>query len=255
MLPCRLRGPATSVADSPVLLACAEGAAEWYFREKFDGRGCTYSQLLEVLEEEWKRTPFFAARATISPLLYHQRSTTLGRVCSRLRDLFCIYEIVQPVEPYSLEIDGITISGSYAVVRSDRRKRHGIVVYLRDGGPRARPLVPDAASFARYLDLQRRDAGWDSIGVLHWWVSSYIATEHQPDRTFAENVMRGVAANVLAPGFPNPGTHCRACSTRGCRLDIARLEPEEKAAGLFAIQNGGPDQLAPAVCFNEPSQR
>ena len=110
-------------------------------------------------------------------------------------------------------------------MRSARRKREGIVTYLRDGGVRARPLRPDIISHARWLDLADRDAGFDTIVTLNYWVTRDLACQHRPDRTFAARVVAGAANLVSANPYPAPGEQCLRCTGMGCRPDLKPVQP------------------------------
>jgi hypothetical protein len=114
----------------------------------------------------------------------------------------------------------LTITGEYAVLRSSRRKRQGLVLYLRYGGLFFRPLVPDIVSFARGADAfnEWQTQGWDvkRLGVLHYWVDGDRVALHQLRPEFANSVLLGAAGVAMRPPFPIPGEYCRCCRTRNC---------------------------------------
>jgi hypothetical protein len=120
-----------------------------------------------------------------------------------------------------LTIDGIGITGEYAVVRSSRRKRQAFVLYLRYRGVKIRPLTPDIVSFARWVHFSNEPNtrlwwGVDDISVKHYWVNQELDVEHRPDRQLASAVLLGVAGVVSGPPFPIVGEHCLSCPTHSC---------------------------------------
>ena len=80
---------------------------------------------------QWQRTAAFQARDRIPVKKYNRLVMEDVRACRRLRDLIWRCEILQPVSRYELAVDGIVITGEYAVLRSSRRRNHAFVPYLR----------------------------------------------------------------------------------------------------------------------------
>src|ERR1700678_72027 len=168
----------------------------------------------------------FQGRNDIPQKEYEIRVREGFRVCRRLRDVIWRSEILQPVTPYALLIGGVVITGEYAVLRPSRLKKHAFALYLRHGGMKMRPLIPDVVSFARRLDLSDRwidtsNHHWaiKSIGVMHYWVARDLAPEPNPDRNFSTDVLLGAVSVATGNPFPLPGDHCLACPTRACRPD------------------------------------
>jgi hypothetical protein len=232
-LECPLRlTPSSSLLESPVL-TCAENTARWLIAEQVGWRAPSAAATREVFDAEWKRTQYFQARAEIPPKEYATCVREGVRACRRIRDIIFRCEILQPVSPYALAIGDAAVAGEYAVLRSSRRKNHAFALYLRHKGVRIRRLVPDVVSFARWLDLGNRwtapkNHHWkvNSVGVMHYWVSSDLSAEHKLDREFAREVLRGAVNVYTGPAFPVPGDHCKLCPTRACRPDdLVRPNP------------------------------
>ena len=217
-LECPLRyTDSTMVPESPVVLIQAENTFRWLVDELRAGRAPTVSETQEFFEKA-----YWHSWGALSQKAREQQAKDLTRACRRLRDIVWQYEILQPVSPYSLTVDGVQITGEYAVFRSSRRKKEGFAMYLRHQGMRKRPLRPDIVSFARWLDLANRvDPGWgiQSVGVMHYWVARDFAAAHKPDRQFAVDVIRGAVAVVKGRPFPVLGEHCRTCLRTACRPD------------------------------------
>jgi hypothetical protein len=93
---------------------------------------------------------------------------------------------------------------------------------------------PNVVSFVRYLDLLRRDAGFDSIAVRHFWVGADYSADHNPEAEEAEAVLEGVGDFLAANPFPIVGEHCRECTGMRCRPDLAGVDVVGKAPDLFA---------------------
>ena len=179
-----------------------------------------------MFDTEWKGTPYFHSRTDIPAKEYEIRVREGSRACRRIRDIVFRCEVLQPLSPYALPIGDAVITGEYAVLRSSRRRNHAFALYLRHKGIRIKRLVPDVVSFARRLDLGNRwtapeNRHWkvNSIGVMHYWVSSDLSAEHKVDREFAAEVLRGAVNVFTGPAFPAPGDHCLLCPTRACRPD------------------------------------
>jgi hypothetical protein len=86
--------------------------------------------------------------------------------------------------------------------------------------------VPDIISFALRLDLGNRwtdpvNHNWkvNTIGVMHYWITSELSAEHRLDREFAAESLLGAVNAFTGPPFPVPGDHCTSCPTRACRPD------------------------------------
>lgn len=175
-----------SVEPASPMLTSAEKTAAWLIDEIARGRNPSAADTRSLFEMHWQ--PAVSAQdGELSAQDYTAQLLQIPHACWRIREVIWSREILQPMLPYKLTINGITITGEYAILRSSRRKRHAYVLYLRDAGVRRRPLVPDVLSCARWLDLHDRWAGvsnqWkvSSAGVLHYWVTTDFAAEHKPD--------------------------------------------------------------------------
>jgi hypothetical protein len=175
--PMRSCGQNTVQEESPILTS-AEKTAQWLIAEIADGRTPSLQETHRRYFAEWDQKGYIQSRDGIllkeSEILIRKGIT----VCRRLRDIIWRCEILQPVTPYSLAIGDVVITGEYAVLCYPRRKKHAFALYLRDGGVKIRPLIPDVVSFARKVDLANRwldpsNHHWaiESIGVLHYWVA------------------------------------------------------------------------------------
>jgi len=155
-LECPLRADgANSGPESPVL-ECAEGTSRWLLAEIAAGHQPTAVETREFFEIEWQQTNYFQARDSVPRKQYQRRLMEGVRACTRLRDLIWTHEILQPVSRYELTVDGIVITGEYAVLCSSRRKTHAFIPYLRYKGLKIRPVIPDIVTFARWLDASNR---------------------------------------------------------------------------------------------------
>jgi hypothetical protein len=223
-LQCPMRSNGSSTGPESPVLACAESTATWLIKEMQARRPPTASETREFFDARWKQTAYFQSRDTNPQKEYARRVMESLQACRRLRDIIWRCEILRPVTPYQFPIGEVLITGEYAVLRCSRRKKHAFALYLREGGVKLKPLVPDIVSFARRLDLGDRwtenpDWGVQSIGVMHYWVSRNFSAEHKPDRQFCIDVLHGAVGAVTGPAFPVPGDHCLTCPTRACRPD------------------------------------
>lgn len=218
-LQCPIRSDgSTSGPESPVL-NCAESTARWLIEEIAAGRQPTAGETREYFDTEWQQTAFFQSRDAI-PLRKYDRMFMEGlRACRRLRDLIWRCEILQPVCRYELPVDGVVITGEYAVLRSSRRKSHAFVPYLRYKGLKIRPVIPEIVTFARWVAANRAPAReWriNRMVVMHYWINQDLAAEYQPNPDFAGQVLRGVAGMISLPRYPRTGEHCLTCPKRNC---------------------------------------
>ena len=218
-LECPLRSDGSNSGPELPVLQCAENTGEWLISEIAAKRQPTAGETREFFDIQWKQTNYYQSLDELSSNQYSRVMEGVQAV-ARLRDVIWKSEILEPVLPYELPVDDLVITGRYAVLRSSRRKRQAFVLYLREGGVKLRPLVPDMVSFARWVHASKRpevkDWGVNRIAVMHYWVNQYLAAEHQPDPTFAENALVGAAGVISGPPFPIPGKHCQSCPTRGC---------------------------------------
>lgn len=193
-----LVGGSRIIPESPILPA-AEKTAACLIDDIVHGRNPTAADTRRFFETHWQQA-YSHSQDTLAPEDYVTQLQQIPHACWRLRDIIWTREILQPVRPYRLTVDGLTIKGEYAVLRSSRRKRHAYVLYLREGGVKRRPLVPDVISFARWLDLQNRWAEISSewriktIGILHYWVTTDTSLEHRPDLDNARQVVTNAVA-------------------------------------------------------------
>ena len=219
-LECSLRKNAGSPPQTPVL-QCTQSTLRWLVSEIASGRNPTASQTREYYDLEWKQTDLFHSRDRVPQKVYYRWVMEGLKACSRLRDILWQREILDPVSRYELCVKDVVITGEYAVLWSSRRKRQADVLYLRYGGVKIRPLIPDIVSFARWLDVTNRVAArsWHvhRIGVLHYWVSQNLAARHEPDPEFARHVLLGAAGAICREPFLNVGKHCLTCTSRACR--------------------------------------
>jgi len=218
-LECPLRSPAIPAWESPIL-PCAEYTARWLTAELAKGHAPTCADTRGFFENELNQMISFQKGSP--PKKYALWLRKGIHACFRLREILWRCEILQPVTPYTLHIHPqAVLTGEYAVLRSSRRKKHAVALYLRYQGVKIRPLVPDVVSFARCLDLgtlipNHPDWGIESLGVLHYWISPDLSAEHTPDREAATQVMLGAAGVLSGHPFPVPGAHCLSCPTRAC---------------------------------------
>ena len=59
----------------------------------------------------------------------------------------------------------------------------------------------------------------NTIGVMHYWITSDLSAEHKLDREFAAESLLGAVNAFTGPPFPVPSDHCTSCPTRACRPD------------------------------------
>ena len=187
-------GKPSAEPESPLLIAAEETAA-WLIDETDHGRYPGARHTWKVFEDHWERA-FPKSAGVMSSKDYCEQLQQIPHACCRLRDLIWPREVLQPVRPYKLIVDGVTITGQYAVLRSARRRKHAQIIYLRHSGERRRPLIPDTLSTARWLYIDARWAqvasAWqiNSIGVLHYWIANAdFAAEHKPDVASAKQML------------------------------------------------------------------
>jgi hypothetical protein len=251
-LECPLRSTASSVALESPVLSCSENTARWLIAERFGGRAPSAAATRDVFDSEWKGTQYFQARTEIPAKEYEIRVREGIRACRRISDIIFRCEVLQPISPYQLPIGDAVITGEYAVLRSSRRRNHAIALYLRHKGVRIKRLVPDVVSFARRLDLGNRwidpvNRDWkvNTVGVMHYWITSDLSAEHKLDRVFAAEALRGAVNVFTGPPFPVPGDHCMSCPTRACRPDdLVRTGNAGIALKLLRRQAAGKVQHA-----------
>jgi hypothetical protein len=217
--PARSNSLASTSEDGSALLTCAEHTARWLSDELANGRQPTARETRYYFDGVWTQTAYFQMREKI-PMKKYAATVMRGmRACYRLRDVFWRCEILQPVLPYELSVGGMVLTGEYAVLRSSRYKKHAFALYLRQGGVKKMPLVPDVVSFARWLKSNAfAEWGVDSIAVMHYWVGQYLQAKHLPYRQEAVDVLEGAAGVITGRAFPIPGPHCSGCG-RPCRSD------------------------------------
>jgi len=136
-------------------LQCAENTARWLIDEIATRRQPTEGDTRDFFDLQWQQTALYESPDAI------QKEYEEGVLaCSRVRDLIRRCEVLQPVSPYALSLDGITITGEYAVLRSRRRKIKTFIPYahrafqLRVGDfrwelVRPRQVIPDMVTFVR----------------------------------------------------------------------------------------------------------
>ncbi len=230
LLECPLRSDGSSAGPESPILACADQTAHWLIDELAANRNPTAKETRDFFWMNWQKTAYFQSRDTLPSKKYQTRVLQTVRACRRLRDILWSREILQPLLPYELRVGDVTITGEYMVLRSSRQKRHASVLYLRDGGVKLRPLVPDVVSFARRAHIEDRwpdlSREWqvNSIGILHYWVSSDFAAEHRPNAQLARKILLGATAALRSP-FPVPGKRCGSCPSRFCMGENSRLSP------------------------------
>jgi hypothetical protein len=222
-LKCPLCAAEANSRLEPPVLHCAERTLQWLIAETAGGR---LPDVVETHNYYFETEPDLFRRDNLPGGEYERRFRQGWRICSLLRDVLFRCEILQAVEKYELPIGDVMITGEYAVFRSSRRKRQGFVLYLRHGGLKVRPLIPDVVSFARFVDVSNRSGGrgWgvDRIGVLYYWIAQKLSAVHQPDPEFAANVLRGAVGTIALPPYPRTGEHCLRCPTRYCNTAFHR---------------------------------
>ncbi len=221
---CLLRSNGTSSGPEVPVLACAESVYRWLISEIVAGRQPTAGETREYYEAQWQQSELFQNGAAI-PAKRYQRLIMQGvRTCRRLRDLLWTHEILQPLAQYELPVDGVTITGEYAVLRSSRRKLEAFIPYLRHEGLKLRPVIPDLVTYARWLDAANRlpldEWRVSRIHIMHYWVSQDLTALHQPDTGFASQALRGAVGAITGPPYPIVGEHCLACPTHHCRTAV-----------------------------------
>lgn len=196
-------GFSSAASESPILL-CAKMTASWLIGEIARGRNPSAAETRTYFEEHWAKTSEAQPRDAAAMRTYITRLSQIPHACWRLREILWTREILQPVLPYELNVGGAIIIGEYTVLRSSRRRRHAHVLYLRDGGIKRRPLVPDLVSFARGLDISRngpelfRDWDVSTVGILHYWTADDICLEHRPDPDLAPQLLSQAVEKLQA---------------------------------------------------------
>ena len=164
--------------------------------------------------------------------------------CSRVRDLIRPCEILQPVAPYALHVDDVTITGEYAVLRSRHRKIKTFIPYFGYERVTPRRVIPDIVVFARCMDAFDRlpMCVWETnhISIMHYLVNqNNMEAPWHPDPKRAGEMLRGVLGAITRP-YPRAGEHCQTCPTRDCR---AAIYP------FVAFQPFRPGQLIPRTAL------
>jgi len=193
-------------------LHCAESTARWLIEEIDAGRQPTEGETHEFFTVQWRQTEFFQSRDAIPPQDYNHQVEEGVRACSCVRNLIWRCEILQNVSPYALLVDGMTISGEYAVLYSPRRKIKTFIPYFRYD--HLKPVIPDIVTFARWMDASNRLPM--TINIVHCPVNQNRAAGYQPDPVRAGEYLRAAVGTISRRPYPRMSEHCLVCPTPNC---------------------------------------
>ena len=213
---CPLHPDGSSGPVSPVL-RCAENIARWLIDEIAAGRQPTEDETHEFFRVQWQQTGFYQSRDA-NPLEDYSHLVEEGVLaCSRVRDLIRPCQILQPVSPYALSIDGITITGEYAVLHSRHLKVKTLIPYFEYQRVKPRRVVPDVVTCARSMDASNR-LPFGPISIMHWFVNQNLSAVFQP--VYAGLALHRALGVITDHPYPRFGKHCETCPTRDCRAAI-----------------------------------
>lgn len=147
-----------------------------------------------------------------------------GAFARRVYNLFLRYVVLQPFEPYTLEMAGGDITGHAAILGKDdnrgRLKTYALSPRLRAARDRR---TPDYVAFARWLAL-RQEVDTVDLFLLH---QPLLSGEGHADKNLNERLVRGWLQRVvdehsseLRP--PSYGAHCTHC-TQPCTEMLTKL--------------------------------
>jgi hypothetical protein len=187
----------------------AERTFRWALKERFIGKLHKPADLREHFVSGWSKAwnlPEKDARYWEGP----NKSRAFGR---HVYEFLLKYEIVQPYEPYSLELPAGTVTGENAIAIWKSRHKGEIpqVVSMRIRRPRDLrvPFYPALAQWVASREAAETvDLGLLTVPVLGDRYASTGLNEALA-RTWLNAIVKEAADNTL---FPRYGTQCVTCS-------------------------------------------
>jgi hypothetical protein len=147
---CPMRARAGDAPARSPVLESAEEVFAWLFRERFDGRWPDVKETLGLFDELRHKTEWY--RVNAAPPMTAREGLAALHSCGRLMRLFYRLEAIPARHALCFPDRGRINQREVCRDALDEAKR-ALIIYLRDGGIRMKPLVPDLISFARGLDL------------------------------------------------------------------------------------------------------
>ena len=141
--------------------------------------------------------------------------STSRRVAKKLQDIHQGYSVMQPNTPYELDISGVCLKGSYAVV-TRRSNSQSYILRLWDRPREWVETVLDVVSLARWWHYYSREGG--GLGIYNLAIHKAGSWVREPSQgTLVLEQLRSLMENVRMNRFyPVPGRYCATCPTRSC---------------------------------------
>ena len=140
---------------------------------------------------------------------------TSRQVAKKLQDVHQGYSILQPNTPYELDISGVCLKGSYAVI-TRRSNSRSYILRLWDRPSEWVETVLDVVSLARWWHYYSREE--EGLGIYNLAIHKAGSWAREPlQGTLVLEQLRSIMENVRMNRFyPVPGRYCAACPTRSC---------------------------------------
>lgn len=201
---CPLRiWPPPQFSNTPQQAAWKDSLA-WLLLQSFTGQKVS----LRVLQENLAEGP-----ATLKSPERDEWLKKVPRHARGLIDLYRRFEVYQPVRPYMFDIEGLTVSGEYAVLRDSRI---GLILLREWISSPAFTRPPDVLTMLRWWELTNRLGSCKKIvhvgmrGVRTW---STPGLDLSLVRQYVGRIMHSMRDQVY---FPSAGSYCESCPTRSC---------------------------------------
>ena len=215
----RLKCPMFDMEDrhGPSSYECAQKLLRWAVLDAFKGRLVPVTTLRGKFESIWN-----GHTAEWAP--DHQQAyyagLRAGNTAVRKTYLFLQhYEVLKPVEAYSVECAGDCIEGEYAVVlrRHDRRTDERPMILQAHEWRPAYCQQPGAIELIRYVHLMA-STDYTVPGVYHlplfrgepWKMKNF-------DLPLVRKAVTSILDAVRNTDHPVPGSHCEDCIGKRCR--------------------------------------
>jgi hypothetical protein len=215
---------------------CARQTLIWALRRTFDSHSCSIKELREKYVHFWNVKWFSYPNrpkedGVPSSGSYWEGPKQGNKTAKKIFELFRLYLILQPEQPYELPIEMYTIQGEYAIIR--RRGKEGIPMVLiyedveRNHHSRPESTFPEPSSLARYIHVKNTLHEYKEVGIYHIplihgtpWTNRYI--EEKLATTMLGSIIRVAKSS---PVYATPGSHCFKCSSKPC-LKVLNEKPQ-----------------------------
>lgn len=205
----------------------------------FQGKPLSLKDIHQKFVDSWKREFFKESPPPTLPISgpYWDGPKRAGRVGNIILTLLAKYDVVQPIQPYELTMNGYTIQGRYGILR--RRVKDGFYGALTmTSKPTLYREFPAPVDLVRHIHLTRTH-DYAKIGMV------YVPTLRGPmwsrkhvDYKLAEAWVEGILPRIGSVTV-NPGSHCRLCVSRKCmQIFDERQDDYSRIRRLSQIHSG-----------------